>query len=148
MLTIYLPSFPRFTLFSAFYPLFRVLPSFPRFTLFSAFYPLFRVLPSIPRFTLYSAFYPLFRVLPSIPFRFRVLPLPQRLVSCDYYSNINFKFSEISMDDIICQLRNLKISKSTGIDNIPAIALKLSAEVIGPSLTWIYNLSIKTGIVC
>ena len=50
------------------------------------------------------------------------------------------------MDDIICQLRNLKISKSTGIDNIPAIALKLSAEVIGPSLTWIYNLSIKTGI--
>ncbi|CAB3994996.1 Hypothetical predicted protein, partial [Paramuricea clavata] len=46
----------------------------------------------------------------------------------NYYSNINFKFSEISMDDIICQLRNLKISKSTGIDNIPAIALKLSAE--------------------
>ena len=53
--------FPRFTLFSAFYPLFRVLPSFPRFTLFSAFYPLFRVLPSFPRFTLFSAFYPLFR---------------------------------------------------------------------------------------
>jgi hypothetical protein len=98
MLTIYLPSFPRFTLFSAFYPLFRVLPSFPRFTLFSAFYPLFRVLPSFPRFTLFSAFYPLFRVLPSfprftlfsvsafpvppfrfrrsVPFRFRVLPLP------------------------------------------------------------------------
>ncbi len=48
--------------------------------------------------------------------------------------------------NIICQLRHLKISKSTGIDNIPAIALKLSAEVIGPSLTWIYNLSIKTGI--
>ncbi|CAB4005710.1 Hypothetical predicted protein [Paramuricea clavata] len=64
----------------------------------------------------------------------------------NYYSNINFKFSEIGMDDIICQLRNLKISKSTGIDNIPAIALKLSAEVIGPSLTWIYNLSIETGI--
>ena len=74
MLTIYLPSFPRFTLFSAFYSLFRVLPSFPRFTLFSAFYPLFRVLPSFPRFTLFSAFYPLFRVLPSFPFplfRFR-----------------------------------------------------------------------------
>jgi hypothetical protein len=39
--------FPRFTLF-------RVLPSFPRLTLFSAFYPLFRVLPSFPRFTLFS----------------------------------------------------------------------------------------------
>jgi hypothetical protein len=86
-----LPSFPRFTLFSAFYPLFRVLPSFPRFTLFSRFYPLFRVLPSFPRFTLYSAFYPLFRDLPSIPrftlysafyplFRFRfsgsAIPIP------------------------------------------------------------------------
>ena len=60
-------------------PLFPFLPSFPRFTLYSAFYPLFRVLPSIPRFTLYSvsAFpVPPFRFRRSVPFRFRVLPLP------------------------------------------------------------------------
>jgi hypothetical protein len=35
---------------------------------------------------------------------------------------------------------------STGIDNIPAKALKIAANIIGPSLTWIFNLSIKTGI--
>jgi hypothetical protein len=52
---------------------------FPRFTLFSAFYPLFRVLPSFPRFILFSvsAFpVPPFRFRRSVPFRFRVLPLP------------------------------------------------------------------------
>ena len=52
----------------------------------------------------------------------------------------------LNRDEVICQLCNLKISKLTGIDNIPAKALKLSADVIGPSLTWIFNLSIKTGI--
>ena len=62
------------------------------------------------------------------------------------YHNMNFQFSEINRDEVICQLCNLKISKSTGIDNIPAKALKLSADVICPSLTWIFNLSIKTGI--
>ena len=30
-------------------------------------------------------------------------------------SNLAFKFSEINEDEVICQLRNLKISKSTGI---------------------------------
>ena len=52
---IVLPFFPRFTLFSAFYPFFRVLPSFPRFTLFSASaipLPFFRFRHSV------SAFYP------------------------------------------------------------------------------------------
>ena len=72
-----LPSFPRFTLFSAFYPLFRVLPFFPRFTFFSAFYPFFRVLPSIPRFTLFSA-----SAIP--PFRFRVLRLPVDEISFQF----------------------------------------------------------------
>ena len=55
-------------------------------------------------------------------------------------------FSEIHPDEVIHQLANLKISKSTGIDNIPAKALKIAANIIGPSLAWIFNLSIKTGI--
>ena len=61
-------------------------------------------------------------------------------------TNVNFKFHEISLEEVIWQLRNLKTSKATGIDNIPAKVLKISAEVVGPALTWIYNLSIKTGI--
>ncbi|CAB4022776.1 RNA-directed DNA polymerase from mobile element jockey-like, partial [Paramuricea clavata] len=60
--------------------------------------------------------------------------------------DIQFKFSEISTHEVCLQLRNLKTSKSTGIDTIPARALKIAAEIISPSLTWIFNLSIKTGI--
>ena len=37
-----------------------------------------------------------------------------------------------------------QISMATSIDNIPAKVLKTSADVIGPTLTWIYNFSIKT----
>ena len=59
--------FPRFILFSAFYPFFRVLSFFPRFIPFSAFYPFFRVLSLFPRFILFSAVYPFFRVLFLFP---------------------------------------------------------------------------------
>ena len=62
------------------------------------------------------------------------------------FTNVNFKFHEVSLDEVIWQLQNLKTSKATGIDNIPAKVLKISAEVVGPAITWIYNLSIKTGI--
>jgi hypothetical protein len=61
-------------------------------------------------------------------------------------SSIQFKFSEINVHEVFLLLHKLKTSKSTGIDNIPARALKISAEIISPSLTWIFNLSIKTGI--
>jgi hypothetical protein len=32
------------------------------------------------------------------------------------------------------------------MDSIPARVLKISAEIISPSLTWIFNLYIKTGV--
>ena len=57
-----------------------------------------------------------------------------------------FKFSEISTLEIISKIRNLKASKSTGIDNIPAKVLKLSADIIGPSIARIFNISLKSGI--
>ena len=61
-------------------------------------------------------------------------------------SDIKFKFSEISVHEVFLQLHKLKTSKLTGIDNIPARALNISAEIISPSLTWIFNPSNKTGI--
>ena len=68
----------------------------------------------------------------------------------NFHSNrqrdIIFNFSEIHLKEVTQQLSNLKILKSTGVDNIPAKALKLAASIIAPSLTWIFNLSIKTGI--
>ena len=41
---------------------------------------------------------------------------------------------------------HLTISKATGIDMIPSRALKIAADIIAPSITWIFNLSLKTGI--
>ena len=43
-------------------------------------------------------------------------------------------------------LRNLKVNKSTGLDRIPARILKLASDIIAPSLTFIFNLSLATGI--
>ena len=60
--------------------------------------------------------------------------------------DITFNFSEIHLEEVTQQLSNLKILKSTSVDNIPAKALKLAATIIAPSLTWIFNLSIRTGI--
>ena len=57
-----------------------------------------------------------------------------------------FTLSEISEYDVFLLLSNLKSSKSTSIDSIPARVLKISAEIISPSLTWIFNLCIKTGV--
>jgi hypothetical protein len=48
--------------------------------------------------------------------------------------------SEINEYEIFILLSNLKTSKSTGIDSIPARVLRISAEIISPSLTWIFNL--------
>ena len=61
-------------------------------------------------------------------------------------SSTIFKFSEIGVEEVTAGLRNLKISKATGIDMIPSRALKIAADIIAPSITWIFNLSLKTGI--
>ena len=43
-------------------------------------------------------------------------------------------------------LRNLQANKSTALDKIPAKILKLASDIIAPSLTFIFNLSLATGI--
>ena len=57
-------------------------------------------------------------------------------------------FHRINVENIILALMNLKINKSTGLDKIPANVLRLSADIIDPSLTYIFNLSLDhdTGI--
>ena len=57
-----------------------------------------------------------------------------------------FTLSEISEYEGFQLLNDFKISKSTGVDSIPARVLKISAEIISPSLAWIFNLCIKTGV--
>ena len=38
------------------------------------------------------------------------------------------------------------MSKSTGLDKIPAKVLKIASSIIAPSLTFIFNLSLSSGI--
>ncbi|CAB3986869.1 Hypothetical predicted protein [Paramuricea clavata] len=64
------------------------------------------------------------------------------LVDSTYFS----KVSPISVDSVASTLRGLKACKATGLDKIPAKILKLSANIIAPSLTFIFNLSLATGI--
>ena len=45
-----------------------------------------------------------------------------------------------------CTLKNFKVSKSTGLDKIPAKVLKIASSIIAPSLTFIFNLSLSSGI--
>ena len=57
-----------------------------------------------------------------------------------------FKFSPIPVDNVVSTLRGLKANKTTGLDKIPPKILKLSARIVAPSLTYIFNLSLATGI--
>ena len=63
------------------------------------------------------------------------------------YNGINYqidslKFSPILVDNVISTLKALK----TGLDQIPAKILKLSVDIVAPSLTFIFNLSLTAGI--
>ncbi len=60
------------------------------------------------------------------------------------FSDTFLKLSLISVDSVASTLRGLKACKATGLDKIPAKILKLSA--IAPSLTFIFNLSLATGV--
>ena len=44
------------------------------------------------------------------------------------------------------ELKSLKINKGAGLDNIPPRLQKAGADIIAPSLTYIFNLSLTKGI--
>ena len=64
----------------------------------------------------------------------------------DHSPNIQFKFANINVSNVAMNLSNLKASKATGMDNLPAKILKISSYLIAPSLTAIFNMSLKSGI--
>ena len=59
-------------------------------------------------------------------------------------TNHEFHLSDISNTFVFKQLSQLKASKATGLDGIPARLLKDSASFISPMITHIVNLSIKS----
>lgn len=59
----------------------------------------------------------------------------------------NFLFKEVHESQIYKELRNLKRKKATGLDNFPPGLLKDAALVIAKPLTYIINLSLRSGTV-
>ena len=68
----------------------------------------------------------------------------------EYYEDFvpnSFHLQEVSEDFILEELNCLNICKSTGLDGLPARFVKDAAEAIKGPLTYIVNLSIRSGIV-
>ena len=57
----------------------------------------------------------------------------------------NFEFNTVSVDKVLHSFLTLSSSKATGIDKIPIKILKLSANIIAPSMTKLFNYSILNG---
>ena len=57
-----------------------------------------------------------------------------------------FHFRTISVTSVALRLSKLLASKSTGRDNIPAKVQKITANIIAPSLTYIFNIFLQSGI--
>ena len=60
--------------------------------------------------------------------------------------NSTFEFKEIKIKSVFKQLSNLKTNKSTGLDGISARLLKDAAAIIAPTLTDIFNQSLKSSV--
>ena len=69
--------------------------------------------------------------LPQIPFCDRK-PL--------HYSRSSFKLQRLNVDFVYNKLQLIKRNKATGLDNISARLIKLSARVIAPSVTNLLNM--------
>ena len=71
-----------------------------------------------------------------------------------YLNNVNniqnnfpaFRFSNIPVENVALTLKNSKVTKSTSLDKIPAKVPKMASSIIAPSLTFIFNLSLSSGI--
>ena len=61
-------------------------------------------------------------------------------------TDTTFNFHPINVENIVLALVHLNVNKSTGLDKIPVKVLQLSADIIAPSLTYLFNLSLDTGI--
>ena len=58
----------------------------------------------------------------------------------------HFHSSDISISSVFMRLQKLNVTRVTGMDGVPAKILKMISSLIAPSLTFIFNLSSKTGI--
>jgi hypothetical protein len=52
----------------------------------------------------------------------------------------------IPVDNVLKTLRHLNVSKGAGLDKILAKMLRIAADIIASSLTYIFNLAFSTGV--
>ena len=57
-----------------------------------------------------------------------------------------FSLFGYSISSVFIRLQKLNVTKATGMDGVPAKILKMISSLITLSLTFMFNLSIKTGI--
>ena len=62
-------------------------------------------------------------------------------------TNATFYFKSCSPNEVRKLLEKLDTKKSTGLDNLPSRMLKIAAGVLAPSLSFLFNQSISSGIV-
>jgi len=62
-------------------------------------------------------------------------------------TNTTFSFQSCSSDEVRKLLEKLETKKATGLDNLPFKMLKIAAGVQSPSLAFLLNQSISSGIV-
>ena len=68
-------------------------------------------------------------------------------LSDEKFTNESFVLQPVSQNFIFKQLKDLKVKKGTGLDGISARFLKDGASVIAPTVIFLVNLSLITGIV-
>ena len=83
--------------------------------------------------------------LPSDPVYFHDLTMLLNYISDKIPDDSNFTIEPITSSSLLRYLKNLDISKGTGLDGLEAKLLKLSALIIADSLTKIRNTCILTG---
>ena len=60
---------------------------------------------------------------------------------------VKFKFCTFSVSSVLIQLQTLNIKKATGPDGISACFLRSVAEKLAEPLTFIFNMSIRSGSI-
>ena len=56
-----------------------------------------------------------------------------------------FAFKTISCESVIKMINDLKPNKAVGLDKVSSRLLKDAADIVAPSLTSLFNISINTG---
>ena len=60
---------------------------------------------------------------------------------------VDFALQEVDINFVYQELLNLKTKKATGLDEIPARLMKISAQEIAKPITYLINLTITSGII-